>query len=560
MKVLLLLLTRRLRTVPKLVKDREGVKLAVLGAFAGLFALVMVGEYEVFLRAFTHINRELGVGAPALTLYTLESFLVLVWLIALVSFVISGLWIFFRASDNPLLLSTPLPLTTLYWLRATETFSLTSWASVVLALPALLALGASYGGGSTYYLLAVAVLALFMAFTGGAGAILTTLAGAALGRVKIRTTAIVAGLLLIGSFALAIGRNVVPSMDDFTAIFEPGIMNGKPGSIKFIEAKFRLWPSHPFAVILYTSATGQPAGSEASRTALWLAPLLALATAAFPGRWLYRRTFPGVAEGLITAASRATTTAPATGVPFPRVFRGPVGSLLERDLLRLSRNPQELGQAAFLLLLLAVYIAFLFMAPFHEVADKRETVARLSLLNLIAAGYFLTAFGLRFVFPSLSLEGPTAWVLFASPVRLFRFFLARLALYATLLFLVVGPIAIVGMLRLISSPALLVTFGLLLALVTLTTVAASLGFGVLWPNFREPKPESLATNAGGLATTLLCLAYVAVMGWLSHETTLALTDGQSAAGPLFLAVMGSALIVGGIVAAASRKIKRLEVT
>ncbi|MBI4611741.1 MAG: hypothetical protein HY726_22360 [Candidatus Rokubacteria bacterium] len=559
MRLFLLLLTRRLTLARKILRDREGAKVAVMGAFVALFTAVMAAEYEVFLRTFTFITRELGRAAPALTLYTLESFLVLVWLVALLSFVVSGLWIFYRAADTPLLLATPLPLTALYWLRAAQTFGLTSWAFVILGMPAVLALGVSYGTSADYYVLALAVLVLFMALTGGTGALLTALAGAAFRRLRTRTSIALAAILVLGSFALLVGRNVVPSTTDFTMIFDPGMLNGKPQSIKFIEARFSFWPSHPFAVALFVSATGQPAGSGATRLALWLAPLVVLAGAALPGRWLYRRTLPMVTEGLVFSAGSETTAIPTGQGLFPRVLRGPIGSLVERDLLRLWRSPRELGQAAFLLFLLALYIAFLFVAPVREVAEKHETVARLLLLNLVAAGYFLTAFGLRFVFPSLSLEGQAAWVLFSSPVRPFQLFLGKLALYAALLLVLVGSIALAGTLRLSPSFSHLGALAFLFGLVTITTVAVSLAFGAVWPNFREANPESLSTNAGGLATTFLCLGYVSLVGWLAQRSALAIFDGRSPAGPLLLALAVSVAIVGGAVEAARRKLARIEV-
>jgi transaldolase len=58
-----------------------------------------------------------------------------------VSFVASGLWMFYRARDTGLLLAAPVPLTALYTLRVLETFALTSWAQVVVGVPALAALG-----------------------------------------------------------------------------------------------------------------------------------------------------------------------------------------------------------------------------------------------------------------------------------------------------------------------------------------------------------------------------------------------------------------------------------
>jgi hypothetical protein len=49
--------------------------------------------------------------------------------------------------------------------------------------------------------------------------------------------------------------------------------------------------------------------------------------------------------------------------------------------------------------------SFIVVAPLKDIGDQPEAAARLVLLDAVAAGYFLTAFGLRFAFPSLSLEG-----------------------------------------------------------------------------------------------------------------------------------------------------------
>ena len=199
------------------------------------------------------------------------------------------------------------------------------------------------------------------------------------------------------------------------------------------------------------------------------------------------------------------------------------------------------------------------MAPLGEVREQPERVAWLLFLNLVTAGYVLTAFGLRFVFPSLSVEGKAAWVLFASPVRLFQLFIAKLAVYTILLFAVVGSIALAGTLPLSPSLPLLSAFTFLLALVAVTTVAISLAFGVLWPNFNESNPDRLTTSAGGLATTFVCLAYVAVMGWLAQRSALHLFDGRSPVEPLLLGLAVSAAIVGSVMGAARRKISRVEI-
>src|SRR5207237_1365669 len=107
---------------------------------------------------------------------------------------------------------------------------------------------------------------------------------------------------------------------------------------------------------------------------------------------------------------------------------GAVGAIIERDLLGIALSPSELGRAAFLGFLLVLYTAFIVVAPLGAAAATPETIARLLLFDVVAAGYFLTAFGLRFVFPAMSLEVRAAWLFFSSPIPLFRVCLAYVAL------------------------------------------------------------------------------------------------------------------------------------
>ncbi len=539
-----------------MLRRGEGARLAVVVAFILLFALVMLAEYAVFRRALEALGALQHAGPP-LTLYFLESFMVLVLIIMVVSFVASGLWIFFRSDDTRLLLASPLPLRGVYALRGVQTFAQTGWALVVLGAPALCALGAAYRQTVGFYAGAAAVLVLFGVLAGGAGVFFTTLAGAAFRRARTRLGIGGAVLILLAAFAVLVGRNVIPSTSDFYAIFEPGILNGKPSSIKFIEAKFALWPSHPFAAELYVLATGAKAGSAASKALLWLAPLGCLFVGATVGLRLYARTLPVIAEGFVFAAGGARTAASGPR-DFPRRLRGPIGALIERDLLGIARSPNELSRAGFLAFLLVLYVSFIVVAPLREAGARPEAVARLMLLNVVAAGYFLTAFGLRFVFPTTSLEGRAAWVLFSSPIPIFRVVLAKLLLYVVLLTIAVVPIALLGTLRLARDPALVSVAAALLGMLAVTTTTVSLAFGAAWPNFRERNAEVLATSASGLAATLVCLVYVALIGWIARRAALAAGGSGSPLAWLLAAAPISAALVGGSLALAYRRIRALD--
>jgi hypothetical protein len=163
-RVVGILLRWRVVLAAKLVRERDA-RLAVVVGFLVLFAAVMAGEYVFFARSFRAVAG-LGVPGPPLTLYALEAFFVLILVVGLLSAVATGSTVFFRVAENRLLLTTPVPLRALFVLRSLETFALTSWAFVVLAAPALVALGMTYQRAAGFYVVGAVLLAGFLVFTG----------------------------------------------------------------------------------------------------------------------------------------------------------------------------------------------------------------------------------------------------------------------------------------------------------------------------------------------------------------------------------------------------------
>ncbi|MBI2461566.1 MAG: hypothetical protein HYV61_08815 [Candidatus Rokubacteria bacterium] len=542
MRLVLRLLAWRARAASAFVREREVAKLVVAGGFALLFGLVVTGEYLFFVRAFRAVL-QFPVAAPALTLYALEGFLALVFVLAVVSFVVTGSAVFFRARENRLLLTTPLPLRALFLLRAVETALLTSWSFGVLALPALLALGSVWERRAGFYLAGLALLGGFVLFAAALGTLITAATAAALGHFRSRAGIVAVGGGLLALAAALLGRFVIPTQADLYALFQPGSLNGTPAAIYFLEAKFTYWPSHPFASALFGMATGGLAHRLPGALTVSLGLVLgACLLAAWPGRALFTRAIREAAEGVVVARPEGEVATPRGRAVFPVLLRGPVGALLEKDLLGFLRNPQEVGRGLFLAFLLVLYTVFLFRIPTREIQSAEEVVARLVAFTLVATGYFLTTFALRFVFPAISLEGRMAWVVFSSPLSFAHLLLAKFTLYTLGLFGVMEVLSLVGLLRLGVGLHGFVWWSLLLFLMTLTVVSVALALGTLWPNFREENAEALATNAGGLLTSALCLGYVGLVGWLGYRFFLGLLGGERPLGWV-AAVAGLSLLV-----------------
>jgi ABC-2 type transport system permease protein len=527
LRALAVLLRWRLHLAAKLFRERDA-RSAVAVGFVLVFAAVMAGEYVFFVRSFRAVAA-MGVPGPPLTLYALEAFFALILVVGMLSAVVTGSTVFFRVAENRLFLSTPVPLRALFVLRSVETFALTSWAFVVLAAPAVVALGVTYRRAAGFYLVGAALLGGFLVFAGCLGTCLTMAFGTVLGHFRSRLGIVGLTLGLLAVAGVLVGRSVVPTRADFDTMFEPGRLNGTTIALHFVEAKFARWPSHPWAAAYFGLATGQGSAPGAALAASLLLPLAAAGLTYGGAGALFRRVIWRAAEGVLLARPDGTA-GPARGfATFPVVLRGPVGALLEKELVSIARSPQELGRGAFFAFLLALYTLLLLRVPVPDRAGFEDVIARLAAFSLVATGYFLTTVALRFVFPALSLEGRTAWILFASPVPLPALFRARLGLAALVGLAGLGSIALVGGARLGLPPLGYALFAGQLALLSLTIMAVALALGVCWPDFRGRSAEALATSAGGLLTTAICLGYVALSGWLGYRVELALLTGAPAA-------------------------------
>jgi ABC-2 type transport system permease protein len=563
LRVLGALLGARLATARHVARDRDWPRLSVIAAFALLGAAAMGGEYVFLRRAFDALAEQ-GVAGPPLTFYSLETFFALVLVVGVLSAVVTASAVFFRLGENRLLVATPVSPAALFSLRSLETAALTSWAFALVAAPALVALGASAGRAPGFYLAGTALLVAFLVTGVGLGIVLTMVLGATLGHFRSRLGIVGLTVVLLVGGGLAVGRAVVPTRADFAVMFEPGMLNGTTIAIHFIEEKFAGWPSHPFAAALFGLAGGR--GSQPGRALFWTAawPILTLTALATIGAPLYGRLAGPAVEGLLLARPDGLPAGPARGhrpAGFPRVLRGPVGALMEKEGVTLLRSPEELTRSAFLGFLLLLYTVFFLRVPVPERGGAEEVVARLGAFSLLAAGYFLTTLALRFVYPALSAEGRAVWILLASPVRLGAVLRAKAAFYWSAGLVGLGGITFVGGWRLGFPARGLAGFAGLLALMSVTIVGVALALGVARPDFRGRPPDSLATSGGGLLTVAIALAYVGLTGVLGYRLLLAALTGAPGVrvvAPLGVAVLVSLGVGTGPVLVARRRLRTLE--
>jgi ABC-2 type transport system permease protein len=183
--------------------------------------------------------------------------------------------------------------------------------------------------------------------------------------------------------------------------------------------------------------------------------------------------------------------------------------ILKRDFWLFLREPSQ-----WLHLILMVVLMFVFLVSVGALELKLtqpflQTVA--VLIVFLFDGFLVASITLRFVFPSVSLEGDAFWSVRSSPVSLKKLYWQK---FAIAVFLVL-PVALILSFTSVSilrghSFVVLATVAIS-GIVAVTLTSINLGAGTYFALFREKNPIRVASSQGASLTFLGCMIYLALV-------------------------------------------------
>jgi ABC-2 type transport system permease protein len=188
------------------------------------------------------------------------------------------------------------------------------------------------------------------------------------------------------------------------------------------------------------------------------------------------------------------------------VLRPQVDAIMKRDLWLFLREP---SQWLHLLLMMVLLSIFLISMNSLEMRLSQPLLQAVSFLVVfLFNGFLIASIALRFVFPSVSLEGEGFWAVRTSPLTLkslylHKFTFAFLALLALAEFL---SVVSVGMLR--RDPALIELAAISTGCIALALTGMNLGAGTYFASFKEKNPIRVASSQGASVTFLLSMVYL----------------------------------------------------
>jgi ABC-2 type transport system permease protein len=474
----------------------RGARLLLLGAFgAGFWAVIFAILFRL-LRYFRGVP-EIGV---LLAGKLLGLMLVGFFSILLLSNIITALSSFFLARDLDLLVGAPVDWLKLYVAKLLETLVNSSWMVVLMAVPMLAAYGVVYGGGWAFPVVALAAFLPFLVIPTVLGSAVTLLLVNAFPARRTRDILSVIAVLAAGGIVILF-RLIRPERlarpEGFRSLVEFVTLLRTPTS-PLLPSE---WAQRGIMSWLERSADLLPF------YLLWSTALAAIVLGALLHRGLYAKGFSKAQESAQRSA-RATLIGQAA-----RAMFSPFGvlrrELVLKELRLFFRDTTQWSQLILLGVLIVVYVFNIKFLPLRGEGMTLFLVNVIPFLNLALAGFVLASIAARFIFPAVSLEGRTLWLLRSSPMSMrdllwSKFWVGTLPL----LILALGIVGVTNYLLQVGEFIMWVST-LSIAFMTLAIAGLAIGFGTAYPQFETENAAQIPTSFGGL---LFMMASVAIIG------------------------------------------------
>jgi ABC-2 type transport system permease protein len=487
----------------RMQRESNALRVLVMGTTAVIFFAIVFG---IIYRVLGHFRAQPGIGdllAGKLLGLVLLAFLS----ILLLSNIITALSSFFLARDLELLSAAPVDGLRVYTARFIETIVNSSWMMVIVLLPILLAFGISYGLTAGFVAVTIVALASFL--------VLPAVAGTALTQVLVnifparRARDLLALIALFGVAALVtMFRLLRPEQ-----LARPEGFRDLVDFIAALRTPQSVWLPSEWAA----QAILAPLGAAENGTDYFPLVLLVSTAAAFfvIGAWLHGRLYRDGLSRSQEGAERQDGVAPREQQRLERALAAvPVTarSLVAKDIRTFFRDTTQWSQLILLAVLVAVYVYNIKVLPLFSGEEVGFFLINVvSFLNLGLAGFVLAAIAARFLFPAVSLEGRTLWLLRSSPLDLrsllwSKFWVGVTPLLVLALALTIGTNVILRI-----SGFMMVLSIATIVIMTFAIAAMALGFGALFPKFDTENPAEIPTSFGGLLFMMTATAYLGVM-------------------------------------------------
>lgn len=472
---------------------------------AGLGLLLAL--HHGFLRLLSYLATVPVIGS--LLLWKLTAMLMLTtFSMVVVSSLLTSLTTLYYSFDLKFLMNAPLTLRTVFIDKSLEAIFFASWMIGLVVVPYVAALVRVNGYPPGFFGAFLGLLVPFLVLAASFGLAFTLLLLYFFPSSRTRDV-----IWVLSSLSLTLIYGALRFAEP-ERLIRPDALEAVAEYLHYLQAPTaEYFPSWWLTRALRAYAAGHMGTFWSSAALLYAAAALVYAFLLWLSGLLYFQGYSGAQEGARRGDAAEVGIFPETAVARRLGLARGVAALFWKERKSFFRDVKHWSQILLIFGLIFVYLFSIRSLPLDN-ADLKSLV---SFLNVGTAGFVLAALGLRFTFPSISLEGRSWWVVSSAPVNIGQIMLQKFIFSAV-------PMTAMALVLSLASNRLLEADRftswvscLSLLLIAWSLASMAVGFGALFPAFNVENIHQVESSLGGFVYMASSLAYIGgviiVLSW-----------------------------------------------
>jgi len=453
--------------------------------------------------------------------------LLAIFFMLLFSNLVSAIGHIYLSKDTELLLSRPIPVFQIFKARFLEATLSSGWMSILFFIPVLMAYAINYQVNALELIPFFFCLIPFLAIPGCIG--------------------VCSALLIARFFPIQQTRKIFQFLSvlfvTMVVILIRAMQPEKLFSIRnfeeiqsFIENLrvpfFGYFPSTWLAEIITGLLTQNLSVTLAPAGKLFAAALVLTGISYALGKLYFYKTW---------ATSKEISSSPVLIHPSTKLHKKfrflpvQIQAIYAKDLLLFTRNPELWSQIFLIFAMVGLYLYNIHLLHLDKVSLYSHSIARfIAYMNTAFVGFITTSIAMRFLFPSISLEGNAFWILKTAPFPIQRLILYKFWFYLPWI-LVIGNLMTLLANWILAVPwPLYVINGVNISVICITNCMLAICFGTLYPQYRAENINKIFMSFGGTFFMVASLAFMflfmmtqAYPGTLYYRATVRNLDPKS---------------------------------
>ncbi|MBI5019840.1 MAG: hypothetical protein HZB59_00185 [Ignavibacteriales bacterium] len=489
---------------------KQSFELKVKNIFRNLASAIIFGGFALGAFYATRVGTDYLLDTAKLGSFLLHRFLSMILFVYFVSINVGNIIVsyatFYRSSEVQYYMTKPVSHTELFLIKFFDNFFYSSSAFFIIAFAVLLGYGSHFHMDWLFYLRTLFLMLIpFMLIAGCLAVILILFLVRYAGRIGVKKLVALLTMLYIGFltgyFTITSPLKLVarilqhyPNLDQYFGYLDHWMT-------KYL-------PNYWIAESLYWTMKGDHALAFSYTILILITTIILFCAMVLVGKKIF---FTSWLASLEFSASGNTKREKPRVFSLERKSKINLQSsvLLKKEFWQFVREPSQWIHSGIITLLVLLFMVSISNINLKQNMPFLQTVSYM--VVLLFNSFLIVSIALRFIYPSMSIEGPNFWSVLSSPVKRNKIFMLKYWIWFVPVLLLSELLVLFSHRSLMEFPVLVNSAALLTASVAFISVSMNLGMGSYFADFKEKNPIRIASSQNATLIFLLSIIYLTLL-------------------------------------------------